>query len=101
MTTTNTTPGWTPGPWHVESARVLDANGDHVAMVHLPSIASYFVKDAQWRHNRNLISAAPELAEAVSVLCDMLDIMLGDDISGSKPRQQARAALAKARGEEA
>lgn len=100
-------PKWTPGPWHVgaqnDALYVLDA---------APSPAPYdgplpreygpnVVATPNWRSeeyhaNAHLISAAPELYEALERLLE--DAFL--DISGEPiDTAYAYAALAKARGE--
>ena len=86
--------GYTPGPWKVEefrkgsylvTARNAGTAREGIVAQHVPGIA-----------NARLIAAAPELYEALENLIDFL-------FHGKKDRQmilRAKAALAKARGEE-
>ena len=101
---------YTPGPWEVtESANaivVMGSNAQHVVII--PLFKEYAWSKEEWEGlnleeknkvsiaNARLIAAAPELYEALESLIDFL-------FHEKKNRQailRAKAALAKARGDE-
>lgn len=84
----------TPGPWFVDANGVQarwnvdDANGNSVALTHqLPNDKDWSKRDS----NTHLIAAAPELLEALQIICFYEDIPQGQ-------RDIAEAAIAKALG---
>jgi hypothetical protein len=97
---------WTPGPWRVSSERrrvqpaVFGADGSPVASCggNAPGYGQYSAETHQRREsNARLIAVAPELYAA-------LDALVADteksDRRNSKAVGKARAALAKARGDQ-
>ena len=91
----------TPGPWVVDhmSAHLVrsqdDKNGRHIAAVGPANYTPrYDVDDA----NARLIAAAPELLEALECLLAKADIEFKN--IWPETRNDARAAIAKAKGEE-
>lgn len=95
-------PQFTPGPWHV----ILDAfhvGNKRVASFHPSAIAKVYGDepkddDPKSTANARLIAAAPELYEALEAL---LPENCGRNAgTEAKARVNARAALAKARGEQ-
>ena len=98
---------WTPGPW-VYTGRNAPARHIRSASSNSNIGTVYICKQA--RANGNLIAAAPELVEALEKnaesLSDMLEafgnMMREDEFTFHKGRvERARAALAKAYGEDA
>ena len=92
---------WTPGPWRVDSRHVgLMIESDPHGPRALASISTPI--DDIDRANAALIAAAPELYEALEALTKDEELILaahGIEPSGNRLVKQARAALAKARGE--
>jgi len=87
---------WTPGPWKaIEDGSILGPEeNEHVAFArHWRFVGNTEIAEA----NANLISAAPDMAEALE------NIVIGFDSCGPMLLQEdvekARAALQKARGE--
>jgi len=80
---------WTPGPWSVRDegfGEVVDSKGRGVADTAVDMQA-----------NAHLVSAAPEMYEALEGLVDWLDgAPVGE---GYERANEARDALAKARGD--
>ncbi len=91
MKTQNTT--HTPGPWTF--------NGDHVVAGTHTVVADPFASDAlfggEGEANANLIAAAPEMLSALEAICDDAD---EDTDSGAAILATARAAIAKAKGQQ-
>lgn len=96
----------TPGPWHVNK-------GPRNALPHIRSATGLYVMDAAPRGSNAmsttrqmadavLIAAAPELLEALRNSLSLLEIHCGnsDDIA-NVVMDKARAAIAKATGEQA
>lgn len=82
----------THGPWHMGTGglHVYDESGAHIATCAVPTGARPF---EEYEANARFIAAAPELlaiVERVAAFFDGTDAPLGND---------ARAAIAKARGE--
>jgi hypothetical protein len=84
----------TPGPWIKEGGTVCQVDT-------LQTICKTSGKDeAAQSANAHLISAAPELLEALQFLLADWIAINGDRITGSRvPAEKAIAAIAKARGE--
>ena len=89
----------TPGPWTYEqisnNAYVIDENGSAVMLYRNP--------DDEMKANARLIAAAPELLEALEgmLAIDQENHQRGhDDDDVCKEVQTARAAIAKAKGEQ-
>jgi hypothetical protein len=83
---------WTPGPWQTEENHIV-AGAVRVAVVDTPNIHGG-VDWIECDYNARLIAAAPDLYAALSALLD--DVGRTNSMPGAV---QARAALAKARGE--
>ena len=88
---------FTPGPWTFEGRTIYALEeagwrrGEPVMRNRFDcSVQGPFCPDAEKQANAHLIAAAPDLYDA-------LDYLLNDDTHDA--REQARAALAKARGE--
>jgi hypothetical protein len=84
----------TPGPWanYGGVIRDLDGGEDQVAVVD--------TCDESWEANANLIAASPELLKALSMaLADADQIVSAPDEMELDWIEEARAAIAKARGE--
>jgi len=84
---------WTPGPWHQLKTRIDDVNGYQICHLDLHG-KSELERDA----NRMLIAAAPDMAEALRRIEE--GCSFPEDNVQRACRDVARAALAKARGEE-
>ena len=86
-----TTKAWTPGPWTVEKSRIksLDKRATiaEVSIGYLPSL--------EYRANRYLIAAAPDMAEALESIANNTCCK-----GCQEAALVARAALKKARGEQ-
>lgn len=99
-------PTWTKGEWqiapHAEDDTVLHIVSNYEVMPGGVEKANWIAEvdlqedDAENRANANLLSAAPELYEALRRLLEAYDEPLDDE---SDRAEAARAALAKARGE--
>ena len=88
---------YTPGPWEINGI-AIESGFEVIAYLREPT---HFQGDIRPGHkdeaaNANLIAAAPELYEALE---DLLESPYADP-HGEKERMAARAALAKARGEQ-
>jgi hypothetical protein len=87
---------WTPGPWRLNEWRhVVGPNGKEIRCTGL-SLAGGNVGLEEPEANDALIAAAPDLYAALADLVDVID-RLG--AIRSSRMDDARAALAKARGE--
>ena len=88
---------WTKGPWSIDkraSTRVVDDADTTIASA---GLASRILEDAQ--ANAQLISAAPELYEALKA-CHLQMLQSNNATEyAEEANQMAIAALAKARGE--
>ena len=88
----------TQGPWTYEqisnNAYVIDENGSAVMLYRNP--------DDEMKANARLIAAAPELLEALRgmVALEEENLRSGDDIDVCFELESARAAIAKAKGEQ-
>ena len=80
---------WTPGPWHSRGFPTISA-GKGKGMI--AKVLERYMDRAEREANASLIAAAPELYEA-------LEMMLEFPKAGPST-STARAALAKARGEQ-
>lgn len=96
---------WTPGPWHTTAKherQVSDRRGFKVAKALIRTRgANFTLPEYQAEANAHLIAAAPELYEALA----QIEYFFGAESSAVKrrftdARTNARAALAKARGEQ-
>jgi len=79
-------PKFTPGPWNADGVYVCDENDSEVALC----------DGDNWEPNSYLIAAAPELYEALEA---MLDLVRAENDGELLIAHEAKAALAKARGE--
>jgi hypothetical protein len=96
-------PSWTPGPW-----RVADTRSDHekrsatyekgwdVRLVGTPESITGWGSVTTTEANARLIAAAPDLYEALAALTPYFE---GEHHPDHPHCEQARVALAKARGE--
>lgn len=90
---------FTPGPWNVS----VDGDGE-VAILKNASFVTYAFPTelgagGDTKSNAHLISAAPDLYEALSDLVSSLECSEKDALIIRQEIKIARAALAKARGE--
>ena len=82
----------TPGPWHLNHDAVHIRNG-----VTIQPVTHHM--DAQGIDDARLISAAPDLLEALEFLLADWIAINGDRITGSRvPAEKAIAAIKKAKG---
>lgn len=86
----------TPGPWRrigatVQAGSIADSNHEVVA----DCAFSGDLEDTQGEDNARLIAAAPELLKALELVLDVDGYSYG---VRAKAVEQARAAIAKARG---
>jgi hypothetical protein len=90
---------WTKGPWHVSRGNGVDTNqGKQVCRA--PIGYERTIVGRNWKANAHLIAAAPDLYEALESLLDDLKMTPEINLDGwGIDTKQARAALAKARGE--
>lgn len=97
----------TPGPWSVDPSEFCGAriNGPHgLSVAHatqrdtFPSNSPGSISQSEAEANGRLISAAPELLEALRDTLALLEAYCGE--SEGCTRKQARAAIAKATGEQ-
>lgn len=79
---------WTPGPWEAYRARFTEYG--------VRSAIGIDITTEQTEANARLIAAAPDLAEALDGLLDYCEA----ECLVRAPLAAARAALAKARGED-
>ena len=90
-----TTKAWTPGPWTVEKSRIksLDKRATiaEVSIGYLPSL--------EYRANRYLIAAAPDMAEALLKCLLVLSGEVSSKNAVIEALEYASSALKKARGE--
>lgn len=106
--------GFTPGPWVVEDPFDFEmsvvANGDKapddwtfIAGCKWPDEDDHDITSREVQANASLIAAAPELYDALAGLLSRIDNhfapSFGDDSDWAE-QAQARAILAKARGEQ-
>jgi hypothetical protein len=87
---------WTPGPWRVVDGDFVYALNDAGHNRFSVSVAKYGNPRSEQQANAHLIAAAPDMAEALAYIV----AWNGTDWNPDKARDMARAALAKARGEE-
>ncbi len=91
----------TPGPWTVGA----DAYDMKITMLHVDGESVAFIKkSADSKANARLISAAPELLEALKLFVDasLREVIVSGPhkrTEGEKVYASARAAIRKARGE--
>lgn len=81
----------TPAPWHVANGVQIRSERDQIAKV-------WMMRHGEGQANAHLISAAPDLLEALEMAME-----IGDQCSRGflgKFQAKARAAIAKARGEQ-
>ncbi len=84
---------WTPGPWTNHQSHIYAPDGAIIAQVHNPGSKA---SDYPLVANRDLMTAAPDLYAALERLVDAVSGLSGGVAHISA---DARAALAKARGE--
>jgi hypothetical protein len=111
---TEGSPKWTPGPWAIDHMDpcgsrdiCLGADGDGELLATAYIVNADRGKDDEeetGRFNANLIAAAPDLYAALVVAVEAIEWTFKELGSGTRVEdrnfmKQARAALAKARGE--
>lgn len=79
----------TPAPWHVANGVQIRSERDQIAKV-------WMMRHGEGQANAHLIAAAPDLLEALAEVVEWLE--LGDH--AGPMHSKARAAIAKARGEQ-
>lgn len=95
---TNRLKRWTPGSWWIEAE-----TGDVVAKDGDWEICTFSRSDMNHEHDTNLISAAPDLVEALEGLLASIgggDKQCGHDFTCVCAEDKAKAALAKAYGDQ-
>jgi hypothetical protein len=99
---------WTPGPWEVGPANMVDSNAVTAiarcgCAFRSPQYSGTdFATPAHQEANARLISAAPDLYDALEECKRVLSDLQSTQLEGTRTRdawEKARAALAKARGE--
>jgi hypothetical protein len=87
--------GPTKGPWGVHGSHIYAPDGEIIAQVYNPGSGA---SDYPLVLNRDLMAAAPELAEALKLLVDRFDTIDGKPFVSppDSPWSIARAALQKA-----
>ena len=85
---------YTPGPWHTagEQGVQIRSAKDQIAKV-------WTMRGNEWKANARLIAAAPDLLEALKEIVDAADGAGWEQLDPSF--KKARAAIAKATGEQA
>ena len=84
---------YTPGPWIIDRGQIRDTDGNSLTSV------PYSLGGTQDYANAALISAAPDLLEALRFLLADYIAIQGDKLTGSTvPIDMAQAAIAKAEG---
>lgn len=78
----------TPAPWHVANGVQIRSERDQIAKV-------WMMRHGEGKANAHLIAAAPDLLAALEVAADALEMA-----EFFEKAAQARAAIAKARGEQ-
>lgn len=101
---------YTPGPWGLQKHLSVDEPMIHVCDVFWTKLATVYVDTrnmAEDEANARLISAAPELLEALQAMvghCESGDVLIRDGLTESAHQAvhdaaiEARAAIAKALG---
>ncbi len=96
---------FTPGPWRLgrqSDAVVADTPAGHSEdAAHVAYYGGHLVAESILPNNRALIAAAPELLEALKALTHSLDADHFEHDDQRAAFKQARAAIAKATGEQA
>lgn len=92
----------TPGPWEQVADSIKSRTADCV-VVRLPAQTDRVGDEspeqiARWDADARLIAAAPELLEALELIVSFVDA--GQGTWTLEDQQKARAAIAKAKGEE-
>ena len=82
---------YTKGPWHIANGVQIRSNRDQIAKI-------WMMRDGEGRANARLMAAGPDLLEALIELADCGAEAWGEDRPCVK---WARAAIAKATGEQA
>ena len=92
----------TPGPWLADGASVYEERDDFSVICNFWSSSL-----PEWEANARLTAAAPDLLEALEELADMLSQctfqtmrIKGQYVDREEAVYRARAAIAKAKGEE-
>lgn len=93
----------TPGPWdvlpYVDAIKILDSNGSSIALV----CDRWTDEPGMPPDNARLIAAAPDMLAALQRLCEQAEMTedYRDSFDGTLVNacKQARAAIAKAKGE--
>lgn len=92
----------TPGPWEVDEndLMIFSAGGNGKRIADTMPHDEDDMPDDEWRANAVLIAAAPELLAALEAML-AAGSAYGCDFTQNNPRiaMQARAAIAKAKGE--
>jgi hypothetical protein len=92
---------WTKGPWHVSRGNGVDTNQDK-QVCRAPIGYERTIVGRNWEANARLIASAPDLHEALSAMVDLIEekhYSGGLTQAGIDAVNQARAALARVRGE--
>ena len=102
-----TVPGFTPRPWEVDVCEThaklfghREKTGPHL-ITEIPLVAEHIVQRVEGVANARLIAAAPELYECLENIgsLDRQELLSDPEYWGNKIVSEARAVLAKARGE--
>ena len=89
---------WTPGPWYcVEQNKTIVRSSS--AKEEVARASHCYMNRGEREANAHLISAAPELYEALEVAEEALSDIADDEGWLAPIRSQINAALSKARGE--
>jgi hypothetical protein len=88
---------YTPGPWMKDGSHIYAHDGEIIAQVRNPGRKA---SDYPLEANRDLMAAAPDLLWALIDLCTSLDAINDPQWKGSPDEVAARAAIAKATGEQ-
>lgn len=89
----------TPGPW-VRSGNNIKSRTDNCVVIRIPAQTARYGAEweiERWDADARLIAAAPELLEALE---NLLKVHEGEGGTQHNAADMARAALAKAKGEE-
>ena len=90
---------YTKGPWALNRyGEVISSNGE---MIQVEGFALSGISRPETRANRDLLSAAPEMIEALEGLVEAFESMMGKDQAAKGSLYVAAAnAIAKARGQQ-
>lgn len=87
----------TPGPWHIDPIKA-HANGNRRIMAE--QCTPIAVVPEQLAADARLIAAAPDLLDALNAALDEIDRLYAEGYDEPEWAAQARAAVAKAAGDE-